>query len=81
MVLALVLLPAAAGLLGAGAGAAPVAGASRGWAVAATLGKVAAFVAVMLVVGRRLLPRALRWVARTGSRELFTLAVIAGKGS
>ena len=77
MVLALVLLPAAAGLLGAGAGADPVAGASLGWAVAATLGKVAAFVAVMLVVGRRLLPRALRWVARTGSRELFTLAVIA----
>ena len=42
-----------------------------------TLAKVAAFVALMLVVGRRVLPRLLWQVARTGSRELFTLAVIA----
>jgi CPA2 family monovalent cation:H+ antiporter-2 len=42
-----------------------------------TLGKVAAFVVVMLVAGRRLLPRLLWSVARTGSRELFTLAVIS----
>ena len=39
--------------------------------------KVAAFVALMLVVGRRFLPRLLWLVARTGSRELFTLAVIS----
>jgi CPA2 family monovalent cation:H+ antiporter-2 len=45
--------------------------------LALTLGKVAAFVALMLVVGRRLLPRLLWEVARTGSRELFTLAVIS----
>ena len=44
---------------------------------AITLGKVSAFVALMLVVGRRLLPRLLLLVARTGSRELFTLCVIA----
>ena len=42
-----------------------------------TLGKVAAFVATMLVVGRAVLPRLLWLVARTGSRELFTLCVIS----
>jgi CPA2 family monovalent cation:H+ antiporter-2 len=42
-----------------------------------TLAKVAAFVAIMLIVGRRFFPRLLWVVARTGSRELFTLAVIS----
>ncbi|NEX61669.1 YbaL family putative K(+) efflux transporter [Noviherbaspirillum galbum] len=42
-----------------------------------TLAKVSAFVAFMLVVGRRLFPWLLWRVARTGSRELFTLCVIA----
>jgi CPA2 family monovalent cation:H+ antiporter-2 len=42
-----------------------------------TLLQVAAFIALMLVAGRRLLPWVLWQVARTGSRELFTLAVIA----
>jgi CPA2 family monovalent cation:H+ antiporter-2 len=41
------------------------------------LGKVAAFIAVMLIAGRRLLPQLLWSVARTGSRELFTLAVVS----
>ncbi len=45
--------------------------------IAITLGKVAAFVAFMLIAGRRLLPRLLWFVARTGSRELFTLCVVA----
>ena len=48
---------------------------ASGRAIVLTLGKVAAFVALMLVVGRRVLPRVLWLVARTGSRELFTLAV------
>ena len=79
VVLILVLLPALAGVLG---GTAPAAGAhpSEGslWAtLAVTLGKVAAFIALMLIAGRRLLPRLLWAVARTGSRELFTLAVIS----
>ena len=43
----------------------------------ATLGKASAFVVFMVVVGRRVLPRLLLLVARTGSRELFTLCVIA----
>lgn len=42
-----------------------------------TLGQVAVFIALMLVIGRRLFPKLLWQVARTGSRELFTLCVIA----
>lgn len=42
-----------------------------------TLGKVVAFVTLMLVVGRRLVPWILARTASTGSRELFTLAVLA----
>ena len=42
-----------------------------------TLAKVMAFLLVMLVLGRRLLPRLLWWVSRTGSQELFTLCVVA----
>ena len=39
--------------------------------------QVGAFIALMLVVGRRVLPWLLWQVSRTGSRELFTLSVIA----
>jgi monovalent cation:H+ antiporter-2, CPA2 family len=46
-------------------------------AISLTLGKMALFVALMLVVGRRLFPWLLRRVEQTGSQELFTLAVIA----
>ncbi len=75
MVLALVLLPALAPTLG---GAAPEgAGESVAAAVGLTLAKVGAFLAVMFVVGRRAVPWLLGQVARTGSRELFTLAVLA----
>lgn len=42
-----------------------------------TLGKVAAFIALMLVVGRRTIPMVLHYVAHTGSRELFRLAVLS----
>ncbi|HEY8257440.1 MAG TPA: YbaL family putative K(+) efflux transporter [Gemmatimonadales bacterium] len=78
VVLVLVLLPALAGVLGGNA-TADAAAAARGlWgSLALTLGKVAAFVVLMLVVVKRLLPRLLWAVARTGSRELFTLAVIS----
>ena len=82
MVLVLVLLPALSGLLGAPASGTTEAAAAGGsaalWsAIGLTLAKVAAFVVLMLVVGRRLLPRLLWWVARTGSQELFTLGVVA----
>jgi CPA2 family monovalent cation:H+ antiporter-2 len=75
MVLVLVLLPPLAGALG---GDAPDAGAGSLWGtLALTLLKVSAFIALMLVGGRRVLPKLLWLVAGTGSRELFTLCVVA----
>jgi CPA2 family monovalent cation:H+ antiporter-2 len=74
MVLALVLLPALSGSLGGHV--APDAGDL--WpTLAKTLGLVLAFLVFMLVVGRRVFPWILWQVAKTGSRELFTLCVIA----
>jgi CPA2 family monovalent cation:H+ antiporter-2 len=67
MVLALVLLPALTA--GPGGGAAG--------AVGTTLAKVGAFGVVMYFGGRRAVPWLLERVARTGSRELFTLSVLA----
>jgi CPA2 family monovalent cation:H+ antiporter-2 len=82
MVLALVLLPALSEALGGRPGglagqAASAAGEGLGWAFAVTIAKVALFVALALVVGTRVVPWLLMQVARTGSRELFTLAVLA----
>ena len=73
-VIALVLIPALAGALGGGedVGAGEIAK-----ALAITFGKVAAFVAFMLIVGRRAIPWVLERIAGTGSRELFTLAVLS----
>ncbi|WP_242110548.1 YbaL family putative K(+) efflux transporter [Luteimonas aquatica] len=73
MVLALVLVPAFAGALGGEGGG----GGSLWLTLFVTLGKVGAFVALMLVVGRRVIPWVLERVAGTGSRELFTLCVLA----
>lgn len=75
VVLILVLLPTLVHLF-AGGDVATAAPRSLWTELALTLGKVAAFVALILVVGRRVFPRFLWLVARTGSRELFTLAVI-----
>ena len=89
MVLALVLLPALAEVLGEGSGQATAAtgaaaeAAKHGmlgtivYAMAKTLIQVSLFVAVMLVVGRRVIPWTLERIAGTGSRELFTLSVLA----
>ena len=71
MVLALVLMPVLGGG-GEGGGNGHLA-----VTIVSTLLAVAAFVAVMLVAGRRLLPWLLWQVNRTGSRELFTLATVA----
>lgn len=83
-VLVLVLLPALAGSLGGQALDAASGGHGGGdgngdlWTtLALTLGQVGAFIVLMLVVGRKLFPWILWQVARTGSRELFTLCVIA----
>lgn len=68
MVLALVMLPA----LAQGGGEQGL-----GLTLLITVGKVAAFVAFMLIVGRRVIPWVLHATAHGGSRELFRLAVLA----
>jgi CPA2 family monovalent cation:H+ antiporter-2 len=74
MVLTLVLLPALAGLLGGEAGGSPnIADVAQ--TTALTIAKVAAFVAIMLIVGKRVVPWVLHYMAHTGSRELFRLSV------
>ena len=70
MVLALVLLPAFAHGAQQDDGSLLI-------TIAITLGKVAAFVAFMLIVGRRVIPMLLERAARTGSKELFTLSVLS----
>src|SRR6185503_14496112 len=75
-VLVLVLLPALAVPLGGSAGEAAPTG-SLAAEIAWTLAKVAAFIGAMFVIGRRAVPWLLERVARTGSRELFTLGVLA----
>ena len=76
MVLTLVLLPPMAGLLkGDAASSAQLS--SLALPLLITIAKVAAFVAIMLIVGRRVIPWVLHYVAHTGSRELFRLAVLA----
>ncbi|WP_269533111.1 YbaL family putative K(+) efflux transporter [Chitinimonas sp. BJYL2] len=75
MVLVLVLLPPLAGALG-GKGAEAADG--NVWlALGLTLLKVAVFIGLMLGLGKKVLPKLLWHVAKTGSRELFTLAVVA----
>lgn len=75
MVLVLVILPPLAGWLG---GNTPVGeNQSLGFALSITFLKVTTFIAMMLIVGRRVFPKVLWHIARTGSRELFTLCVVA----
>jgi K+:H+ antiporter len=74
MVLTVVALPALSGALG-GHGE-PGSARELALVLGVTLAKVVAFIALMLVVGARVLPFILDRVAKTGSRELFTLAVI-----
>ena len=79
MVLVLVLLPTVAEVMSATqASAEDLTTASDIWgAIGLTLAKVVGFIVLMLVVGRRVLPKVLWLVARSGSRELFTLSVVA----
>ena len=76
MVLVLVLLPATAALLG---GEALTGSADDNiWlTLGITLLKVVGFIAFMLIIGKRLVPMIMQFVARLGSRELFTLTVVA----
>jgi len=77
MVLVLVLLPALSGLLSDDGTAAAISSADIWKTIGITLAKVTAFIALMLVVGRRVLPKVLWLMAKTGSQELFTLSVVA----
>ncbi|WP_072394956.1 YbaL family putative K(+) efflux transporter [Hyphomicrobium sp. CS1GBMeth3] len=83
MVLTLVLLPAIAPLLGGNAEGLPNGAPSSLdvhellLTVAFTIGKVTAFVVIMMVIGRRVIPWILHYTAHTGSRELFRLAVLS----
>jgi CPA2 family monovalent cation:H+ antiporter-2 len=84
MVLALVLLPALAGVLGGANGDTQAAGPLATWfglglggVLLLTVAQVGVFVGIMLVVGRRIIPWVLHYIAHTGSRELFRLAVLA----
>src|SRR3954467_5113620 len=84
MVLALVLIPALAGLMGGQLVHQTEGSALVAWleprtlrgALGLNLVRVGAFIALMLIVGRRLIPWVLHYVAHTGSRELFRLAVL-----
>lgn len=75
VVIVLVLLPTVLAALGANGQSAPSGGIA--WSIGLTLLKVTAFIGLMSVVGRRAVPWLLMHVVRTGSRELFTLAVLA----
>lgn len=74
MVLALVLLPVLARIMNEASGAGIEAIVQP---LATTAVKIAGFMALMLLVARKLIPLALHWVVHTGSRELFRLAVLA----
>jgi monovalent cation:H+ antiporter-2, CPA2 family len=86
MILALILLPAFSGVLGGDKAATDMAASGvLGFfkpdtlteALGLTLAKLAAFFALMILVGRRVIPWILHYIAHTGSRELFRLAVLA----
>lgn len=78
MVLALVLLPAFAPMLGGHEAAGEAASDAPIWLVLVlTLAKVAGFALIAALIGPRVVPWILIKVARTGSRELFTLSVLA----
>ena len=79
MILALVLLPPVSAAIGDQPGNSG-AGLDLGdlaASLAITVAKVAGFIAFMLIVGRRVIPMLLHYVAHTGSRELFRLAVLS----
>lgn len=78
-VLILVLLPPIAQILGVAPGgeaAEPLSGTGIAYVIAKTVLNVVAFVAIMMVIGRKFIPWVLWQIAKTGSRELFTLSIL-----
>lgn len=78
-VLILVLLPPVAQIMGVtpggGEAAEPMTASGIAYVIASTLLHVVAFIAIMMVVGRKFIPWVLWQIAKTGSRELFTLSI------
>lgn len=77
-VIILVLLPPVAVILQGSDSGASLSMQEMAWVIGKTIARVAAFVAIMLLFGRRILPWLLWQVTKTGSRELFTLFLLAG---
>ncbi|HBC69074.1 MAG TPA: sodium:proton antiporter [Sutterella sp.] len=75
-VVILVMLPPVAEILGIGS-AEPLGWQAIVFKIGETVFRVVAFIALMLLVGRRLIPLGLQLVIKTGSRELFTLSILA----
>lgn len=79
-VLILVLLPPVAQIMGVtpggGEAAEPMTASGIAYVIASTLLHVVAFVAIMMVVGSKFIPWVLWQIAKTGSRELFTLSIL-----
>lgn len=79
-VLILVLLPPVAQIMGVtpggGEAAEPMTASGIAYVIASTLLHVVVFVAIMMVVGRKFIPWVLWQIAKTGSRELFTLSIL-----
>lgn len=79
-VLILVLLPPVAQIMGVtpggGEAAEPMTASGIAYVIASTLLHVVAFVAIMMVAGRKFIPWVLWQIAKTGSRELFTLSIL-----
>ncbi|HXL68496.1 MAG TPA: YbaL family putative K(+) efflux transporter [Xanthobacteraceae bacterium] len=77
MVVALVFIPALGGFLNSADAAVAPSNSAILITLGITLAKAAAFVALMLVVGTRVIPWILHYIAHTGSRELFRLGVLS----
>ncbi len=76
MVIALVLIPALAEVMNAKGSGIPYDSGDLARVIAITMAKAVAFIALMFVVGKRVIPEVLHYVVHTGSRELFRLAVL-----
>jgi len=76
MVIALVLIPALADVMNAKGSGIPYDSGDLARVVAVTMAKAVGFIALMFVVGKRVIPEVLHYVVHTGSRELFRLAVL-----
>jgi CPA2 family monovalent cation:H+ antiporter-2 len=76
MVVALVLIPALAEVMNAKGSGIEFSRTDLAYAILITMAKAVGFIALMFIVGKRVIPEILHYVVHTGSRELFRLAVL-----